>query len=232
MLPRLVRAAYFFGVIHGDFPTHLGNTRCGRQGPSTCSISLIRTFQPSSVGGVIDTIHALMRDNRALAGMPTRPWGLRNMSLGDIAVLNRGSYVLRAVMDDRARKLQDTSPGYGARSPRRCTRTSAPSAAFTQPRGVVSWTRPPSGLGSVFSISRPRSMAPPLQQPDRGPSSSAGQNARWTAFKAAEVPMPSRRVGCQTCGADEEKRRIHAQEQHIPARVTRTTEGVGSETSC
>src|SRR5262249_34431019 len=105
---------YYYGVIHGD--PHLGNYTVREGGDiNLLDFGCIRTFKPSFVRGVIDLYHALMRNDEALAVHAYETWGFKNLARETIAVLNRwAAYVYAPLMDDRARKIQDTSTGiYG-----------------------------------------------------------------------------------------------------------------------
>jgi len=142
---------YYYGVIHGD--PHLGNYTVRPDGDvNLLDFGCIRTFKPSFVGGVIDLYHALMRDDQELAVHAYETWGFKNLSRETIAVLNRwAAYVYAPLMDDRARKIQDTSTGvYGREVAEAVHADLRRIGGVTPPREFVFMDRAAVGLGSVF----------------------------------------------------------------------------------
>ncbi len=142
---------YFYGVIHGD--PHLGNYTVREDGAiNLLDFGCIRTFQPSFVRGVIDLYHALMRDDTALAVHAYETWGFKNLARETIEVLNRwAAYVYAPLMDDRARKIQDTSTGvYGRDIAETVHKDLRKIGGVTPPREFVFMDRAAIGLGSVF----------------------------------------------------------------------------------
>jgi predicted unusual protein kinase regulating ubiquinone biosynthesis (AarF/ABC1/UbiB family) len=142
---------YYYGVIHGD--PHLGNYTVRPNGDvNLLDFGCIRTFKPSFVGGVIDLYHALMRDDQDLAVHAYETWGFKNLTRETIAVLNRwAAYVYAPLMDDRARKIQDTSTGvYGREVAEAVHADLRRIGGVTPPREFVFMDRAAVGLGSVF----------------------------------------------------------------------------------
>jgi predicted unusual protein kinase regulating ubiquinone biosynthesis (AarF/ABC1/UbiB family) len=142
---------YYYGVIHGD--PHLGNYTVRPDGDvNLLDFGCIRTFKPSFVGGVIDLYHALMRDDQELAVQAYETWGFKNLARDTIAVLNRwAAYVYAPLMDDRARKIQDTSTGvYGREIAETVHADLRRIGGVTPPREFVFMDRAAVGLGSVF----------------------------------------------------------------------------------
>jgi predicted unusual protein kinase regulating ubiquinone biosynthesis (AarF/ABC1/UbiB family) len=142
---------YFYGVIHGD--PHLGNYSVRADGDvNLLDFGCIRTFKPSFVQGVIDLYHALLRDDQDLAVHAYETWGFQNLSRDTIAILNRwAAYVYAPLMDDRARKIQDTSTGvYGREIAETVHQDLRKIGGVTPPREFVFMDRAAVGLGSVF----------------------------------------------------------------------------------
>ncbi len=142
---------YYYGVIHGD--PHLGNYTVREDGAiNLLDFGCIRTFHPSFVRGVIDLYHALMRNDRDLAVHAYETWGFKNLKPDTIEILNRwAAYVYAPLMDDRARKIQDTSTGvYGREIAETVHQDLRRIGGVTPPREFVFMDRAAIGLGSVF----------------------------------------------------------------------------------
>src|SRR5258708_7261929 len=142
---------HYYGVIHGD--PHLGNYTVRPDGDvNLLDFGCIRSFKPSFVGGVIDLYHALMRDDQELAVHAYETWGFKNLARDTIAVLNRwAAYVYAPLMDDRARKIQDTSTGaYGREIAETVHADLRRIGGATPPPAFVSTHPPPARLASAF----------------------------------------------------------------------------------
>jgi predicted unusual protein kinase regulating ubiquinone biosynthesis (AarF/ABC1/UbiB family) len=183
---------YFYGVIHGD--PHLGNYTVRPDGDvNLLDFGCIRSFKPSFVGGVIDLYHALMRDDRALAVHAYETWGFKNLAPETIAVLNRwAAYVYAPLMDDRARKIQDTSTGvYGREVAETVHADLRRIGGVTPPREFVFMDRAAIGLGSVFLRLKAEVNWHRLFNSLIEDFSIAGLTERQrAAFQQAEVPLP------------------------------------------
>jgi predicted unusual protein kinase regulating ubiquinone biosynthesis (AarF/ABC1/UbiB family) len=142
---------YFYGVIHGD--PHLGNYTVRPDGAiNLLDFGCIRSFRPSFVRGVIDLYHALMRDDRDLAVHAYETWGFKDLKNEAIEVLSRwAAYVYAPLMDDRTRRIQDTSTGiYGRDIAETVHQDLRRIGGVTPPREFVFMDRAAVGLGSVF----------------------------------------------------------------------------------
>jgi predicted unusual protein kinase regulating ubiquinone biosynthesis (AarF/ABC1/UbiB family) len=183
---------YFFGVIHGD--PHLGNYSVRPDGAvNLLDFGCIRTFKPSFVQGVIDLYHALMRQDRALAVHAYETWGFQNLAADTIEILNRwAAYVYAPLMDDRARKIQDTSTGvYGREIAETVHQDLRKIGGVTPPREFVFMDRAAVGLGSVFlhlkaEVNWHRLFNSLIEDF----STSALAKRQAAAFEAAGVPLP------------------------------------------
>jgi predicted unusual protein kinase regulating ubiquinone biosynthesis (AarF/ABC1/UbiB family) len=179
-------------VIHGD--PHLGNYSVRPDGAvNLLDFGCIRTFKPSFVQGVIDLYHALMRDDRALAVHAYETWGFKNLAADTIDILNRwAAYVYAPLMDDRARKIQDTSTGvYGREIAETVHQDLRKIGGVTPPREFVFMDRAAVGLGSVFLHLKAEVNWHRLFNSLIEDFSTAALAKRQTAaFKAAGVPLP------------------------------------------
>ena len=183
---------YFYGVIHGD--PHLGNYSVRPDGSvNLLDFGCIRTFQPSFVQGVIDLYHALMRSDRDLAVHAYETWGFKNLAAETIEILNRwAAYVYAPLMDDRARKIQDTSTGvYGREIAETVHQDLRKIGGVAPPREFVFMDRAAVGLGSVFlhlkaEVNWHRLFNSLIEDF----STAALAKRQAMAFKAAGVPLP------------------------------------------
>jgi predicted unusual protein kinase regulating ubiquinone biosynthesis (AarF/ABC1/UbiB family) len=183
---------YFYGVIHGD--PHLGNYTVRPDGAiNLLDFGCIRSFKPSFVRGVIDLYHALMRDDRDLAVHAYETWGFKNLAQETIEILNRwAAYVYAPLMDDRARKIQDTSTGiYGRDVAETVHKDLRRIGGVTPPREFVFMDRAAIGLGSVFlhlkaEINWHRLFNSLIEDF----STEALAKRQAAAFKKAGVPLP------------------------------------------
>jgi predicted unusual protein kinase regulating ubiquinone biosynthesis (AarF/ABC1/UbiB family) len=184
---------YYYGVIHGD--PHLGNYAVRSDGDiNLLDFGCIRSFKPSFVRGVIDLYHALMRGDRELAVHAYETWGFKNLARETIEVLNRwAAYVYAPLMDDRARKIQDTSTGvYGREIAETVHQDLRRIGGVTPPREFVFMDRAAIGLGSVFlhlkaEVNWHRLFNSLIEDF----STEALAKRQAAAFKQAGVPLPT-----------------------------------------
>ncbi|MGH6931376.1 MAG: ABC1 kinase family protein [Dongiaceae bacterium] len=142
---------YYYGVIHGD--PHLGNyTVRPDASVNLLDFGCVRVFHGKFVKGVIDLYHALMNDDRALAVHAYESWGFKGINADVIDVLNRWArFVYGPLMDDRARRIQDSSSGiYGREVAENVHAELRRLGPITPPREFVFMDRAAIGLGSVF----------------------------------------------------------------------------------
>ncbi len=142
---------YFFGVIHGD--PHLGNyTVRPDASVNLLDFGCVRLFPGRFVKGVIDLYHALRDEDEALAVQAYESWGFKGLNKEVIAVLNRWArYVYGPLMDDRPRRIQDSSSGvYGREVAEGVHAELRRLGPVTPPREFVFMDRAAIGLGSVF----------------------------------------------------------------------------------
>ena len=142
---------YYYGVIHGD--PHLGNyTVRPDASVNLLDFGCVRVFHGHFVKGVIDLYHALMNDDRALAVHAYESWGFKGLNAEVIDVLNRWArFVYGPLMDDRARRIQDSSSGiYGREVAENVHAELRRLGPITPPREFVFMDRAAIGLGSVF----------------------------------------------------------------------------------
>jgi predicted unusual protein kinase regulating ubiquinone biosynthesis (AarF/ABC1/UbiB family) len=184
---------YYYGVIHGD--PHLGNYTVRPDGTiNLLDFGCIRSFKPSFVGGVIDLYHALMNDDRDLAVHAYETWGFKNLRREAIEVLNRwAAYVYAPLMDDRARKIQDTSTGiYGRDIAETVHQDLRRIGGVTPPREFVFMDRAAIGLGSVFlHLKAEVNWHRLFNSLIAGFSTEALAKRQAAAFKQAGVPLPT-----------------------------------------
>jgi predicted unusual protein kinase regulating ubiquinone biosynthesis (AarF/ABC1/UbiB family) len=142
---------YYYGVIHGD--PHLGNyTVRPDASVNLLDFGCVRVFHGKFVKGVIDLYHALMNDDRDLAVHAYESWGFKGLNAEVIDVLNRWArFVYGPLMDDRARRIQDSSSGiYGREVAENVHAELRRLGPITPPREFVFMDRAAIGLGSVF----------------------------------------------------------------------------------
>jgi predicted unusual protein kinase regulating ubiquinone biosynthesis (AarF/ABC1/UbiB family) len=142
---------YYFGVIHGD--PHLGNyTVRPDASVNLLDFGCVRLFHGSFVKGVIDLYHALRDEDEALAVQAYESWGFQGLTKEVIEVLNRWArYVYGPLMDDRPRRIQDSSTGvYGHEVAQGVHADLRRLGPVTPPREFVFMDRAAIGLGSVF----------------------------------------------------------------------------------
>jgi predicted unusual protein kinase regulating ubiquinone biosynthesis (AarF/ABC1/UbiB family) len=142
---------YYYGVIHGD--PHLGNyTVRPDASVNLLDFGCIRVFQAKFVQGVIDLYYALLEDNRELAVHAYESWGFKGLTPEVMDVLNRWArFVYGPLMDDRARRIQDSASGvYGREVAEGVHAELRRLGPVTPPREFVLMDRAAIGLGSVF----------------------------------------------------------------------------------
>jgi predicted unusual protein kinase regulating ubiquinone biosynthesis (AarF/ABC1/UbiB family) len=142
---------YYFGTIHGD--PHLGNyTVRPDQSVNLMDFGCIRVFKPSFVKGVIDLYEALRDGDEAKAVAAYESWGFTRLDREVIEVLNLWArFVYAPLLDDRARRIQDTETGqYGRAVAEKVHEELRRLGGVKPPREFVFMDRAAIGLGSVF----------------------------------------------------------------------------------
>ena len=142
---------YYYGVIHGD--PHLGNYTIREDHTvNLLDFGCIRIFQADFIQGVIDLYHALLHGDEDLAISAYEGWGFENLSREVIDVLNMwAEYVYAPLLEDRERKIQDTSTGvYGHEIASKVHGELRRLGGVKPPREFVFVDRAAIGLGSVF----------------------------------------------------------------------------------
>ncbi len=142
---------YHHGIIHGD--PHMGNYSVREDATiNLLDFGCIRVFPPSFVKGVIDLYRALQTNDTELAVSAYESWGFSDLSKEMIGVLNQwASFVYAPLMEDRARRLQETNSGiYGREVARAVHQQLRELGGVKPPREFVFMDRAAVGLGSVF----------------------------------------------------------------------------------
>jgi predicted unusual protein kinase regulating ubiquinone biosynthesis (AarF/ABC1/UbiB family) len=142
---------YHHGIIHGD--PHMGNYSVREDASiNLLDFGCIRVFPPSFVKGVIDLYRALQSNDTELAVTAYESWGFSDLSKEMIGVLNQwASFVYAPLMEDRARRLQETNSGiYGREVARAVHQQLRELGGVKPPREFVFMDRAAVGLGSVF----------------------------------------------------------------------------------
>jgi predicted unusual protein kinase regulating ubiquinone biosynthesis (AarF/ABC1/UbiB family) len=142
---------YHHGIIHGD--PHMGNYSVREDATiNLLDFGCIRVFPPSFVKGVIDLYRALQSNDTELAVTAYESWGFSDLSKEMIGVLNQwASFVYAPLMEDRARRLQETNSGiYGREVARAVHQQLRELGGVKPPREFVFMDRAAVGLGSVF----------------------------------------------------------------------------------
>lgn len=142
---------YHHGIIHGD--PHMGNYSVREDASiNLLDFGCIRVFPPSFVKGVIDLYRALQSHDTELAVSAYESWGFSDLSKEMIGVLNQwASFVYAPLMEDRARRLQETNSGiYGREVARAVHQQLRELGGVKPPREFVFMDRAAVGLGSVF----------------------------------------------------------------------------------
>jgi predicted unusual protein kinase regulating ubiquinone biosynthesis (AarF/ABC1/UbiB family) len=142
---------YYYGTIHGD--PHLGNYTVREDNSiNLLDFGCVRVFPPSFVHGVIELYHALMADDIPRAVNAYETWGFTNLKKEQIETLNIWArFLYGPIMDDRVRKIGDTSKGmYGRDTAQAVHQKLKEVGGVTVPREFVFMDRAALGLGSVF----------------------------------------------------------------------------------